>query len=172
MNGWQKDKRWSDKFLTEIKSILGVYLIGEPPVEEDRDRNTDLMVLKMEAVRIGCRIRRHSFIRYENEFTIRNARPGGIKTELAKIIEGWGNYLFYGFSDVDEKELSAWALVDLNVFRLWHGRQLVIRKGEMPGKLMRNKDGSSDFRVYSLTNLPAHFVIARKHRAASQSSAF
>lgn len=41
----------------EIKSVLGMRLIGEPPIEEDRERNTDLIVLKMEAVRVGCRIR-------------------------------------------------------------------------------------------------------------------
>ena len=61
MNRWEEDKRWSDKFLIETKRILGENLIGEPPVEEDRDRNTDLITLKMEPVRIACRVRKYQF---------------------------------------------------------------------------------------------------------------
>ena len=36
MTDWKTDKRWSDKFLPEIKSILGMRLIGEASVEEFR----------------------------------------------------------------------------------------------------------------------------------------
>ena len=119
MTDWKADKRWSDRFLPEIKAILGTHLIGEPPVEEDAERNTDLMVLKMEAVRIGCRIRRHKYlVAFGNEFTIRAGRPSGAKTELAKIVEGWGDYFFYGFSNAEHHELAAWFLGDLRVFRL------------------------------------------------------
>jgi hypothetical protein len=104
---WQADKRWSDKFLRDIKRILGEHLIGEPPMEEDAERNTDLIVLRMDAVRIGCRVRKHKYRdSYQDEFTIRAGRPSGVKTELAKIIEGWGDYFFYGFSNEDETGLA------------------------------------------------------------------
>jgi len=160
---WMADKRWSDKFLPEIKSILGQQLIGEPPVEEDQERNTDLIVLKMEPVRICCRIRRHKYIDKYDEFTIRTGRPNGNKTELAKIIEGFGNYIFYGICDYDEQILECWMLGDLNVFRLWFNRQLVINKGKAPGISMDNKDGSSSFRVFKIDEIADDFVIARKH---------
>ena len=42
-------KRWSDRFLPENKQILGLHLIGEPPVKEDAERNTDLIVPDMRA---------------------------------------------------------------------------------------------------------------------------
>ena len=75
---WRHDKRWSDRFLPEIKRILGEYLIGEPREAEDIERNTDLIVLKMEAVRIACRIRKYEYLlQYPGEFTIRAARPSG-----------------------------------------------------------------------------------------------
>lgn len=158
---WQKNKEWSDRFLPEIKGILGLHLIGEPPQEEDAKRNTDLMVLRMEAVRIGCRVRRHEFLaKYLGEFTIRASVPSGNKTELAKIIEGWGNYFFYGFCDEAEKVLSAWTLLDLNAFRLWHSCRLVALGGKQPGNTKRNRDGSSGFYVFRWADMPDGAIIA------------
>ncbi len=134
MTVWEKDKRWSDIFLLEIKQILGSQLIGEPPVEEDQKRNTDLIVLKMDSVRIACRVRRFKYHnRYSDEITIRAGRPSGIKTELTKIIEGWGDYFFYGFADDSEEKLVAWRLCDLKVFRLWFNRTIIKNGGVMPG---------------------------------------
>ena len=84
---WQDDKKWSDRFIPFIKPILGLYLIGEATQEDDKNKNTDLIVFKMDAVRIACRIRRYSYYKkYNDEFTIRNTRPSNNKSELAKII--------------------------------------------------------------------------------------
>lgn len=160
MSTWQYDKRWSDVFLPEIKQILGLYLIGEPPVEEDQERNTDLMVLKMDAVRVGCRIRRNQYlVRYQNEFTIRSGRPSGTKTELTKIIEGWGDYFFYGFADVKCASLAAWKLCDMKVFRIWLMRELGENK-KMPGIHKNNADDSSSFEAFSFLQMPIEFVVA------------
>lgn len=159
MTHWTEDKRWSDRFLPEIKSALGLHLIGEPPVEEDAERNTDLMVLRMDAVRVGCRIRRHNYLaRYGDGFTIRAGRPSGVKTELTKIIEGWGDYFFYGFSDAQERRLAKWTLADLKVFRLWINRE-ILRTGRMPGDRRANHDGSSELIGFYWADLPPEFVI-------------
>lgn len=145
-----------------MKRILGEYLIGEPPLEEDAERNTDLIVLHMDAVRIGCRVRRHEYLRrYGNEFTIREGRPSGIKTELAKIVEGWGDYFLYAFADQDAQRLVKWTLGDMKVFRLWFNRQLVIRRGAVPGFSKPNNDGSSNFRAFQVSDLPDAFVVAQ-----------
>jgi hypothetical protein len=158
MRGWKEDKRWSDKFLPEIKQILGLYLIGEPPIEEDSERNTDLIVLKMEAVRIACRIRRYEyFSKYPNEITIREGRPSGTKTELTKIIEGWGDYFFYGFSDESEENLVLWRLCDLKAFRIWLMRYLCEFK-KLPGIPKNNIDNSSSFRAFDADIIP-NFII-------------
>ena len=161
MNNWQQDKRWSDKFLPEIKSILGLHLIAEPPIEEDAERNTDLMVLRMEPVRIGCRVRKYSYLeKYGHQFTIRSGRPSGIKTELTKIIEGWGDFFFYGFCNAGETKLEQWILGDLKAFRIWFNRELVnCNKGSTPGYSRNNFDGSSDFIAFDLSDIP-NFVIA------------
>lgn len=166
---WRADKRWSDRFLREIKSILGCYLIAEPSPDEDAERNTDLMVLRMDAVRIGCRIRKYPYLaRYGDEFTIRAGRPSGVKTELTKIIEGWGDYFFYGFSNEKETELCRWALADMDVFRLWYNRKLARSPaGITPGIAKPNADGSSNFSAFRWGDLPPEFVIATDatHRA-------
>lgn len=141
--------------MPEIKQILGLYLIGEPPQEEDRLRNTDLIVLHMEAVRIAVRVRKHSFLKtHPNEFTVRLGRPNGHKPELTKILEGWGRYFFYGFSDADEFKLAQWTLADLNAFRVGFQRLLIKDAGRIPGELRSNRDGSGDFRAFRWLDFP------------------
>ena len=160
MTGWQQSKSWSDKFIPEIKSILGQYLICEASAEEDQKRNTDLVVLNMQSVRIACRVRKADYAeRYGNEFTIRVSRPSGQQTELSKIIQGFGNYMMYAWAD--EQKLVKWTLADLSVFRLWRSEYAAKNKGEEPGKLMKNGDGSSDFRAYNWNALPEKFVIGK-----------
>lgn len=163
MHSWQEDHTWSRKFLPEIERICGEYLISEAPAEEDAQRNTDLIVLGLGALRIACRIRSASYLNhYAGEFTIREGRPNGTKTELTKIIEGWGDYFFYGFADEDECALAAWLLGDLRVFRLWFNRQLMRLGGKLPGQSFENDDGSSTFRVFTIAELPTDFVLAQK----------
>ena len=156
MSDWQKDKRWSDKFIPEIKRNLGEFLIGEPEPEEDAERNTDLIILKLDSVRIASRIRTFKFFEMaKNEFTVRSKRPSGVKTELAKIIEGWGDYFFYGFASESESGLYAWRILSLNVFRLWFNRELCgLDKYKTPGVVKTNADKSSSFHVFNILKIP------------------
>ena len=164
MSHWKDEKRWSDRFLPEIKRILGEHLIGEPPVEEDAERNTDLMVLRLDAVRIGCRVRRYEQIAYCNEFTIRSKLASGKHTELTKIIAGWGDYFFYGFSNQYETKLCHWILGDLKALRLYINRQLYMKKQPWITEIT-NKDTNGRptsfvvFRYANIDNPP--FVIAQ-----------
>lgn len=164
---WQSDKAWSGKFIPELKRICGEYLVGEAPQEEDALRNSDLIVLTLAPVRVACRIRKFAYVkRYPDEFTIRAGRPNGTKTELAKVIEGWGDYILYGFADETETGLCAWTLGNLGVFRLWFMRGLTrLEAGLMPGDEQFNGDGSSSFRAFRIAELPAEFVVARKQYA-------
>jgi hypothetical protein len=159
---WQDDKRWSDRFIPEIKSILGRYLISEAPAEEDRERNSDLMVFRFSnEVRVACRIRRHKYHqKFYNDFTIRCSRPTGQRTELGKLMTGWGSHFFYGFSNADETALCDWFLGDLTELRDWAYRELIQNAGRMPGHRMSNHDGSSDFWVFDRSALPAAFFVA------------
>jgi hypothetical protein len=161
VKAWEADKVKSDVYIPTIKSILGQVLIGEAPAEEDAHRNTDLIVMKLDSVRVACRIRNKSYMaRYGDEFTIRCSRPSGTKTEMAKIIEGWGDYFFYGFGQDYGSGLAAWKIGDLRVFRLWLTKEIVRLKGDMPGFHKPNSDNSSNFRAFKWKDLPSDFVVA------------
>jgi len=135
---WKKDKKWSDRFITEIKAALGVHLIQEAPIEEDQERNTDLMVFSLGAIRVGCRIRRWGYLlKYPLDITIRSGRPSGQKTELAKILEGWGDYFFYGFSNEYEVNLAAWRILNVDGIRHYLQQRNI--------STIDNHDGSSEF---------------------------
>ena len=158
MSEWKQQKRWSDKFLPEIKRILGEYLIAEPPVEDDMERNTDLMVLRLDAVRIACRVRKYEYLKnYGHQFTIRYKTRNGNKTELTKIIEGWGNYFFYGFANETETKLHKWVLGDLSALRLHIGREFFKQKLPWCAEC-ENKDGSV-LVAFNVLDVP-DFVIA------------
>lgn len=165
MKLFEKDKRWSDIFIPRIAELIAPVLLVPAPFEEDAERNTDLIVLKMDSVRIGCRIRRYQYLKdYGNEFTIRSGRPSGVKTELTKIIEGWGDLFFYGFSNADETDIEKWFLGDMNVFRLWFNRYMAEHQGKIPGNGKDNQDNSSNFRAFKLTDLPPQFIVRSSHK--------
>jgi hypothetical protein len=160
-NKTKKDFQFGRLFLPAIKKRLGYYLISEAPMEEDMKHNTDLMVLMLKPYRIACRIRTPKYYeKYPTEFTIRSDRPSGTKTELAKMLEGWGDYIFYGFGDPDTKMLIAWFIGNFNVFRAWWNQCEV--KGYTPGFEMHNPDGSSSFRVFNTKEMPKDFIIGRQ----------
>jgi len=155
------DFQWGRRFLPHMKQIIGHHLIAEASPDEDAHHNTDLIVLRLDAVRIACRARRDGYRRrYGHQFTIRTDRPSGVKTELAKVIEGWGDYILYGFGDDRSDNLTAWALGDLRVFRLWFMRQTtLLRPREMPGEKCPNRDGTW-FRAFAYADLPDEFLVA------------
>lgn len=170
MTGWQKDKKWSDGLLPNVKQVLGLYLIGEASQEDDQTKGTDLIVLKMEAVRIACRIRRYNYYlnsEWRRQFTLRANRPSGTKTELAKIIEGWGDYFLYGFAQEDNLSLAGWVLADLKPFRLWYMRYLAGHEGLCPGINKCNADGSAGFVVLNWADMPGEMIIAQNLIKAS-----
>lgn len=154
---FKDDFGWQGKFAREIKEILGRSLIATSPPEEDKKHNTDFMTFVLNPVRVACRIRRHSYWTtrsYRNEFTIRSGRPSGYETELDKLLSGWGDYIFYGFSNRLETNLCDWFLGDLNIFReRWSSNSSI-------GFQKSNIDQSSDFRVFNRNEFPEDFIVA------------
>jgi len=158
--GWIEDKKRVDKFEPLIKQILGLHLILTADIQRDEREATDLMVLELRPFRVGCRIRSFDYLnRYPDEFTIRSDRPSGFPSELTKIVDGWGDYLFYGFADAAGLSLASWFIGDLHIFRGTFSRNLFLRQ---PQFLQRNGDESSRFFAWPLNQFPAAFVIARK----------
>jgi hypothetical protein len=168
---WQRDRDRSAKLMPAIKRILGEHLITEAPPVEDQEHNTDLMVLYARPMRIGCRVRRMGPPQYLGEFTIRVHRAKR-QTEFAKIMEGWGDFFFYGFANPEHTELLHWFLGDLNVFRYWmtgFAWPYGLASGDWKGSgcpcvlkynRMEFERSPSCFLVFRLADCPRNFVLA------------
>jgi hypothetical protein len=161
--GWRSRKSWSDRFVPEIKSILGTVLIDVAETGDDALRNTDLITLTMRSgLRIACRVRRHPYLAaHGDEFTIRCSVVSGRETEIDKVLAGWGDYLFYGFANAAETALAAWFVGDLKVFREWFASYRRTFQ-DWPGEIRRNHDGGSKFLVFGIYDVDRRFILARK----------
>lgn len=162
-------KRWSDQYLPDIKSILGRALkvdsnfVVEATPEEDMRHNTDMIVLADCGARISCRVRQckqWSIKNYKNEFTMRCSTPAGGRTEIEKVLNGWGDYFLYGFAAESGPQLFAYFVGDLAIFRMWHSAYLG-SCGMPPGLPERPNVDGSRFRTYRIDELPKEFVIER-----------
>lgn len=171
---YRRDRALADRYVEAIRQVIGMHLYGgrllvEAPAEEDIHRNTDL-TLTADRVRIACRVRNpdvwHKDMRYREQFTLRAHRDSGAKTELAKVLEGWGDYNFYGHAHPVEMRFVAWTIGDLSVFRGWFHREL-LKTGKEPGALIPNTEYLPDgrvvrdswFRAFDLSALPSSFVV-------------
>jgi hypothetical protein len=162
---WRNDKRWSDQYIPAIKRAVGPHVLVEACVDDDQRRNTDLIVLRADSIRIGCRVRTSGyFARFPHDITIRSGRPSGTKTEMTKIIEGWGDLFFYGHAHPHMSgELVAWYLVSLTDLRVWLFRELW--NGRRPAT-RENADGSSDFVTIDVRECQ-HIVVAQFPEASA-----
>jgi hypothetical protein len=160
MKNWQDDKKWSDRYLPAIKRALAPYVLREASLDDDQQRNTDLVVLRADSLRIGCRVRTPDYFeKYPFDVTVRCDRPSGNRSELAKIIAGWGDLFFYGHaSPEDDGDLRAWCLVDLNEFRLWLVYEMW--SGRKPPRAIPNADCSSSFIPFDIRKFSPGVLVA------------
>lgn len=153
MAAYETDRAWSDRFIVPIKNIVGPRLLSVTPDEIDCTQAADLMVFIARDMKIAARVRRHGFAeRYPYEFTIRARRESGAETELSKIINGWGDWMFYGHSNAEQNHFDLWWLIDLHAFRA------ALIRNSMNGKALRcgdkaNGDGTF-FKWFDLRSFP------------------
>jgi hypothetical protein len=119
MSAYDSDRAFSDRYIPAIRRIVGPLLLTPAPFDLDTREATDLLVFTARDMRIAARIRRANkyMDRYGYEFTLRAKRDSGATTELSKVVDGWGDWLFYGFGDPSSGEVLNWWLVDLHAFR-------------------------------------------------------
>jgi hypothetical protein len=115
---YRQDRQWGDSYTDQVVGILRLLLrhlvvLSVAPSEEDNKRATDFTV-KLVGGSIAVRLRRAE-CRFR-DLTIRARRDNGVKTELAKIKEGYASRYFYGWVD-DKHNISEWMLVDLDKVR-------------------------------------------------------
>ena len=115
---------------------------------------TDLMMLDARDMRVAARVRRPGYSqRYPFQFTIRSAVASGRQTELSKIVNGNGDWMFYGHSNADQSRLDAWWLIDLRAFRAGLIRNRLNERQIVMGD-QRNPDGTR-FKWFDVRSFPA-----------------
>lgn len=154
MSGYCTDRAWSDRFIPSLRRLIGPHLLEPSTFAQDAQQAADLVILHARDLRIACRVRRAGFAeRYPNQFTLRSERTNGTPTEFRKILEGWGDWLFYGHAVSDESiAIDPWWLIDLRAFRFhWsaegHRDRKQLRHGEVT-----NVDQQTRFRWFDIAS--------------------
>lgn len=157
------NRRVIDGFIPEIKRIVGPHLLVVTPEEIDCKQAADLMVFAARDKRIAARVRRPGFAdRYPFEFTIRARRESGAETEQSKIVNGWGDWFFYGFAAADGLTFDRWWLIDLDAFRA-----ALIRRDKHRIKMGTKSNGDGTFfAFFDLRTFPDNppILIAGSHK--------
>jgi hypothetical protein len=161
INLYRENRTWSDKFIPEIKKIVGPQLLDEASFEVDATEATDLIVFKAKDIRIAARVRkaglRGDFL---HQFTLRSKVRSGTKTELEKISEGWGDLMFYAHANADETSFDRWFLIDLAAWRA----QIIADSFREPRLLRHDEQSNSDgtaFRWFDVRSFAASPPIVR-----------
>lgn len=166
---YKEQRRWSDHFIPQIKRIVGPQLMSVTPDEIDCSQATDLYIFTARDMRIAARVRRNEYLKWKYQFTIRSKLDSGVPTELSKIVNGWGDWMFYAFSDEAEKQFALWWLIDLHALRA----ALIRDRGSLKYGDKPNGDGTH-FKWFDLRSFPAHppiIVAGSDHLPAFESQA-
>lgn len=152
MPDYAQDRTWSDQWIPLLKEKIGPFLLCESSFEQDTKYAADLIVLRGRDKDIACRVRRQKngyASRFPNQFTIRYKRENGSRTELAKIIDGWGDWFFYGHEH--QSDIFPWWIIDLSAFRA----HLIRNKDKIRYGKQQNPDGVTHFIWFDITSFPA-----------------
>ncbi|WP_187432378.1 hypothetical protein ROLI_008880 [Roseobacter fucihabitans] len=167
MNAYSTNRNWSDRFLPEIKRLVGGHLLETAPDPFDHFQATDLMMLDARDMRVAARVRRPGFAqRFPHQFTIRSRVASGAQTELSKIVEGKGDWMFYGHSDAAQTRVETWWLIDLKAFRA-----ALIRSGGRGYNLVSGEQANPDgthFAWFDMRSFPSDppLVVAQSRTAS------
>jgi hypothetical protein len=153
-------RRWSDGHMTKVKVAIANEVLRTASDHLDMKEATDLEWVSPTGfgrLHIAVRLRKHSYFeRYKNEITIRCKSRYDCETELAKILQGRGDLIFYAFLNEQEDDFLKYTIGDLQVLRQWHRDCELF--GGLPAKRF-NKDGSG-FLPVAIHELPEGFVVA------------
>jgi hypothetical protein len=142
-----------DKYIDEFKKICGLVFFEQAPLELDLREATDL-VIKCANLRIACRARDDNYrYNFGDQFTLRAWLESGAKTELEKILEGYGDYLIYAFGVSDPTpRLPYWNVINLESFRFHYKNN----KDALKCGGAINEDNSTGFGWFSIPSFPAN----------------
>lgn len=151
---------WQDQRIEEVASILGRIFFIRSSFYEDVDEATDLIVLSSGNAKYAVRLRKYDVYgdKYVNEFTIRSKTRFNNKTEIHKIIEGFADYMFYGWYDDAANNIKYWTILDLNIFRNEISQSMLSAT-----PIINNADGTG-FYSFNFNNFSTNLIFATNRR--------
>jgi len=160
VSSYRTQRSWSDQHMPKVKAAIADAIFKPADDHLDMKEATDLVFMSPTGfpnLHIAVRLRKHSYFdRYKHEFTLRCQTRTNCQTELAKIMEGRGDLIFYAFLNEQETDFLKYTIGDLQVFREWYrDRQ---NFGGTP-VARPNKDGTG-FLPVKIHDLPDSFVVA------------
>ena len=133
---------------------VGGHLLERAADPYDHFQATDLMMLDTGDLRVAASERRAGYARlYPHQFTIRSHVASGRQTELAKIVNGHGDWMFYGHSNASQTGLESWWLIDP-----WAFRAVLIRHMAYSPQIVMGDQANSDgtwFKWFDVRSFPA-----------------
>lgn len=113
-----KDRLTEQQSAPAVKHLLTQLFpsktIRQSTLEEDRNTGADWFAGNL---KIAVRTRDASYSPYFGDFTIRESRPSGFKTELEKIHDNeWADFYFYGFWQPEAQKIASWYILRMGHF--------------------------------------------------------
>lgn len=156
---YHASREWSDLFINRVKQIVGPRMMREADFEIDTRQATDLMVMAAKDIRVACRVRGHYYAeRYPFDFTLRSKGPGD-RTELQKVIDGWADWMFYGFTNKEQNDLPRWYIIDYSVFRA----DLIRRRQNIKHTTRLNPDGVTGLTAFDVRSFSPNILVDSSH---------
>lgn len=148
----QRDWRWSDGYLPQVRRILGNYALYLVDLEiashqQDVSQATDMLIIVRGQKSVAVRLRRANY--GYRDLTVRAWRASGAETELSKIQAGHGDYYLYGWTN--GYDITEYMLVDLQQVRLTN----ILNNR----KVIMNNEHQTGFIAVPFTELMGHGCI-------------
>lgn len=123
-----KNKGWGELYDYEIRKIVGAELLKQTTLERDINEATDYdlnyivkdYILTGEDFRCNARMVRPQYHYCEPLSTFRCFAPSGLRVELHKILDGFGDWKFTGYATGKGLEIDPWWILDLHELRRLH----------------------------------------------------
>lgn len=132
--------------------------------EQDMREATDLkfgvITSGPDKVDVAVRVRRHRAwtTKYREQFTIRRQTVYGCRTEIHKVMDGYGTFMLYGFESAGGPDrLVQFTVIDLDVFRDCVGRW---PDTAVPWDDVPNWDGTKGA-AFNFRDFPTRLVVCR-----------
>lgn len=144
----------SDRFMEQVKQIVGPRLLVKAPLEVDLREATDLMVMKSGDFRLAVRVRTPGYFdRYPDDFTLRHWLRGNVPSELSKIKQGYADWMFYGhqLTESPRDGFRNWRLFNLDAIRVHHCQR---QDPRIITSVIPNKDGYTALQRFNYLSFP------------------